>query len=141
MIPVVPGVEIDEGLIEERFIRSPGPGGQNVNKVSTGVQLRFEAAKAFNLPPKVRHRLIELAGSRASLAGVITIEATRFRERERNREDAMNRLIDLVRRAAFRPKPRIATRPSRASKERRIQQKTERGRVKRLRGPIRDQDA
>jgi len=136
VIEVTPSIRIDEDELDERFIRAPGPGGQNVNKVASAVQLRFDAARSASLTPDLRQRLIRLAGSRASNDGVITIDAHRFRTRERNREDALERLVDLIRRAAHRPKPRKKTKPTRGSKERRLQAKSQRSGVKRLRGAV-----
>lgn len=134
MIEITPRIQIEESELSERFIRSPGPGGQNVNKVETAVQLRFDAARSPSLPEDVRRRLMRLAGRRVDGQGVVTIEAHRFRTRERNREDARDRLVDLICRAAHRPKPRVATKPTRASKERRLESKRARSTTKRLRG-------
>ncbi len=120
MLQITPSLCIPESELSERFIRSPGPGGQNVNKVETAVQLRFAAARSPALPEDVRQRLLRLAGRRADGDGVITIEAHRFRTRERNRADARERLMALIRQAAHRPKPRLATRPTRAARERRL---------------------
>jgi ribosome-associated protein len=133
MIPITPTISLDERELEERFLRSPGPGGQNVNKVETAVQLRFDVARSPALPEDVRARLLRLGGRRVSSEGVLTIEAHRFRTRERNREDALERLVALIRRASEQPKPRKATRPSLASKHRRLESKRQRGDVKRLR--------
>ena len=133
MIEVSPRIRIPESELEERFIRSPGPGGQNVNKLATAVQLRFDVAGSPSLPEDVRARLQRLAGRRLDAAGVLTIEAHRFRTRERNREDARARLTDLICRASHRPKPRLPTRPSRASQERRLESKRARASTKRLR--------
>ena len=135
MIPVTPKITLDERELEERFIRSPGPGGQNVNKLSTAVQLRLDVARSPSLPEDVRRRLARIAGRRLSTEGVLTIEAHRFRTRERNRQDALDRLIDLVRLAAHQPKPRKKTRPTLASKERRLTAKRQRSDVKRHRRP------
>jgi ribosome-associated protein len=134
MIPVTPKIALDENELEERFIRSPGPGGQNVNKLSTAVQLRFDVARSPSLPDDVRRRLVRIAGRRISTEGILTIEAHRFRARERNRQDAVARLVDLVRLAAHQPKPRKPTRPTIASKERRLASKRQRSMVKRHRG-------
>lgn len=133
MISITPRIQIRESELDERFIRSPGPGGQNVNKLATAVQLRFDVAGSVSLPEDVRSRLMRLAGRRLDGSGVLTIEAHRFRTRERNREDARERLIELLCRAAHQPKPRVATQPTRASKERRLQSKRARSATKRLR--------
>ena len=136
MIPITPDISIDDGAIEERFIRASGPGGQNVNKVATAVQLRFDVANAASLPGDVRARLIRLAGRRMTTEGVLVIEARRFRTRERNRADALTRLTTLIQRAAEPPKPRRRTRLPRASKRRRLETKRRRGTVKRTRAPV-----
>lgn len=127
---------IGEYEIVESFIQSSGPGGQNVNKVASAVQLRFDAAGSPSLPDEVKRRLIRLAGRRAGKDGVVTIVARNHRSQDRNREDARSRLIELIRRAAEVPKPRRATRPTRASVERRLRDKTFRSRTKQTRGPV-----
>jgi ribosome-associated protein len=132
----IPGEEL-----EERFVRSSGPGGQNVNKVSTKVELRFDAANSTVLDDSVRERLLKLAGRRATVEGVIVLEAQSERSRERNRQDARERLVELIRRALVRPRKRKPTRPTRASKEKRLQEKNQRGRVKQKRGPVRGEDS
>lgn len=140
MIPITPGIALKNAEIKEHFTRSPGPGGQNVNKVETAVQLRFHVWRSSSLPDHVKRRLVRLAGRRVSGNGVLTIEAHRFRTRERNREDALERLVVLIRQAAYQPKPRKKTRPTRASKERRLESKRQRSNTKRLRGIPRGED-
>ena len=141
MIRVTPAIAIDDSEIQEDFIRASGPGGQNVNKVSTAVQLRFDAANCGALSEDVRQRLGKLAGRRMTKDGVLVITARRYREQERNRRDAMDRLVTLIRKAAEKPKPRRKTKPTRASRERRLAAKRRRGETKRLRrGVSRDPD-
>lgn len=138
MVEVNADIVIPENEIEEDFIRSPGPGGQNVNKVATAVQLRFDVAHSPSLPEEVRQRLTKLAGRRLTSEGVLIITARRFRTQERNRQDARERLAALVRKAADRPKQRRKTRPSRASKARRLEDKRRRAGVKRSRQAVRE---
>jgi len=133
VIRITDQVDLDPEEIEETFLRAGGPGGQNVNKVSTAVQLRFDIRHSPSLPETLRSRAERLAGSRLTKEGVIVITAARFRSQERNREDALARLVELLQRAAARPRPRRATRPTRAAKERRLKSKTERGSIKKLR--------
>ena len=131
------GIAISEDELVESFIRSSGPGGQNVNKVATAVQLRFDARNAPGLPERVRERTLALAGRRATKDGVIVIEAGRFRTQEQNRDDARARLAALVARAAEPPpRPRRETRPTKGSVERRLQGKAGRSTVKKLRGKV-----
>ncbi|MGZ5919528.1 MAG: alternative ribosome rescue aminoacyl-tRNA hydrolase ArfB [Hyphomicrobium sp.] len=134
MLKITDQISLDERELEERFVRASGPGGQNVNKVSTAVELRFDVLGSASLPEGVRVRLARLAGRRLSDEGILVIRADRFRTQERNREDARERLAELVLKATVVPKRRVPTRPSRASKERRRDDKKKRGRVKRLRG-------
>ena len=133
MIPVTAQISIDEREIGETFVRASGPGGQNVNKLSTAVQLRFDVRHSPSLPPDVRARLERLAGSRLTRDGVVVITAQRHRTQARNRQDALDRLIDLIRQAAIPPVKRRPTRPTRASRERRIEGKKRRAGIKRLR--------
>jgi ribosome-associated protein len=124
---------IPDELLEFRAVRASGPGGQNVNKVSNAIELRFDAAGWAGLPPNARARLRRLAGRRMTDAGLIVIDAQRLRSLEQNRADALDRLCAMIRAALVEPKPRRKTRPTRASKERRLAGKTQRGRVKALR--------
>ncbi|WP_336485717.1 alternative ribosome rescue aminoacyl-tRNA hydrolase ArfB [Methylobacterium nigriterrae] len=129
-----PHIAIDEAELEESFVRASGPGGQNVNKLSTAVQLRFDVRRSAALPDAVAVRLMRLAGRRLTAEGVLVITAQRFRTQERNRADARERLAELVAEAAVPPTPRRATRPTLASKKRRLEAKAKRGATKRLRG-------
>jgi ribosome-associated protein len=133
MIRVNAQIELDEREIQEDFVRASGPGGQNVNKVSTAVQLRFDVARSPSLPEPVRARLITLAGRRLTQDGVLIIEAECYRSQRRNRDDALERLIELIREACEVDKPRHPTRPTLASKKRRLDSKQRRGETKKLR--------
>ena len=133
MIEITPNISLDPREIDETFVRSPGPGGQNVNKVATGVQLRFDLRASPSLPEAVRARAERLAGQRLTKDGVLVINATRFRSQERNREDALARLVALLREASRRPTPRKPTRPTAGAKRRRLDDKARRGALKKLR--------
>ena len=136
MIRVAPDIVIHEKEITFDFVRSSGPGGQNVNKVSTTVQLRFNVRESAGISAAVKNRLMKLAGKRMAADGVLIIRAGRFRKQEQNRQDAVERLVRLLQAAAVKPKMRVKTRPTKASKERKLAAKKRKGQLKRLRKQV-----
>ncbi|WP_142847703.1 alternative ribosome rescue aminoacyl-tRNA hydrolase ArfB [Telmatospirillum sp. J64-1] len=136
MIPITRRIALDESELDFRFVRASGPGGQNVNKVSTAVELRFDLARSPSLPDDVKDRLAQLAGRRLTQDGVLVIDAQRFRSQDMNRKDAVERLVELIRQALHKDPPRRATRPSLSAKRRRMDEKSKRGETKRGRGRI-----
>ena len=137
MIRVTAAISIHERELRFEFVRSSGPGGQNVNKVATAVQLRFDAARSPSLPDEVRRRLARVAGRKLTAEGVLVITARRHRTQQKNRDDAVERLIALIRKAATAPKARRKTRPTRASHERRLTEKRRKSKTKGTRGTVR----
>jgi ribosome-associated protein len=140
MIHIAPTIAIEESEIQEEFTRASGPGGQNVNKVSTAVQLRFDVSHSPSLPDDVRQRVIRLAGRRITEDGVLVIVARRFRTQNRNRQDAIDRLVRLIRKASEKPKVRRKTVPTLASKRRRLEAKRRQAEIKHMRRPLTDSE-
>ncbi|MCF7997362.1 MAG: aminoacyl-tRNA hydrolase [Chromatiaceae bacterium] len=140
MLKITASIQIPEQELRERFVRSPGPGGQNVNKLATAVQLSLDLRGSPSLPDAIRDRLLNSGDRRIDRDGVLTIHAHRFRTRVRNRDDARARLADLVARASIVQKPRTPTKPTRAAKRRRLDEKVRRGRIKSMRRPVSDAD-
>jgi ribosome-associated protein len=138
-IQITPNLAIDESEIAEQFVQASGPGGQNVNKVATAVQIRFDVEHSPSLTNDIRARLTRLAGRRMNKEGVLVITARRFRTQERNRADARHRLVELLRRSTTPQKPRKKTRPSKAEKRRRLDDKAARSRLKRMRAAPKDE--
>ena len=133
MIQITPTIHLDERELQFDYIRASGPGGQNVNKVATAVQLRFDIPNSPSLASDIKGRLLRLAGNRANADGILLIEAKRFRTQEQNREDATQRLVDLLQKASIKPKKRLKTKPTKTSKEERLKEKKQRGAIKKTR--------
>lgn len=134
-IPITSNIAIDDSEIREEFVRASGPGGQNVNKVATAVQLYFDVVHSASLPEDIRARLIRMAGRRINHEGVLVVDARRFRTQEQNRQDAIERLVALIRGAAQKPKARRRTKPTLASRERRLEGKRRKSEIKKMRQP------
>lgn len=141
MIRITDDVSIHEDEVELRFVRASGPGGQHVNKVSTAVQIRFDAESSPNLPPEVKSRLRKLAGKKMNEDGVIIFEARRYRSQLRNREDALDRLVTMLKRATEAPKKRLKRAPSAAAKARRLEEKRRRAKLKQARSAVREEES
>jgi ribosome-associated protein len=133
MIQITPSIQLGEEEVELVYVRSPGPGGQNVNKVSSAVQLRFNSQASPSLPVEVKQRLVRLAGRRMTLQGILIIEARQYRSQEQNRQAALERLVRLIQQASEAPKPRFRTKPTRAANLRRLESKRKRAEIKRMR--------
>ncbi|MCP5158309.1 MAG: aminoacyl-tRNA hydrolase [Gammaproteobacteria bacterium] len=140
MIIITPTIQLDETELQFQFKLASGPGGQHINKVATAAELRFDAAHSLALPDEVRERLLVLAGSRLNKGGELLITARRFRSQERNRQDAIDRLVALIQKATEIPKPRLKRKPSRAAKQRRVAEKRRVGEKKQTRRPAGDDD-
>lgn len=140
MLKITATIQIPEQELQERFVRSPGPGGQNVNKLATAVQLSLDLKRSPSLPEPVRERLLASGDRRIDRDGVLTIHAHRLRTRERNRADARARLAEFIARASVAPRPRTPTKPTRAAKRRRLDDKNRRGRIKSMRRSVSDTD-
>ena len=136
MIRVTKDISLNEDEIKVEFIRSSGPGGQNVNKVATAVQLRFDVANSPSLPEDIRKRIVIIAGKRVTEDGILIISARRYRSQDKNRKDASDRLLQLIRRAAMKPKIRRKTKPTKVSKQKRLESKRHRGQIKKTRRPV-----
>lgn len=133
MLQITSSIQVDERELQFEHVRASGPGGQNINKVATGIQLRFDLSNSPSLASDLKGRLIRLAGKRVNADGVLVIQAKRFRTQEANREDAVKRFVELVQRASVKPKKRLGTKPTKASLEKRLKEKKQRGKVKKIR--------